>query len=201
MARVFDINNIITSVIGLPSVAVFIHDDSLKLFETLGITSKIIAWMLLLAVLSVFLFQIYRIIFDPSKTVCRNNKQIDRKLLSIIQEPGNTCVLSRNLSWANGSEIMDALSQKARSGDLTLFVSQENQASTTLKNSGAKVVPYKGAVPKCRFTIKGYGGAASRVYIAKVNSPNHHVIYLHSDKDDVTLRLAEDLVHMLEAKA
>lgn len=201
MVRIFAINNVIASVIGLPSAAIFILEDNLKVFRTLGISSEIVAWIILIVVFFVFICQIFQLIFDPTKTVCRNSKQIDQKLLSIIEEPGNTCILSRNLSWADGFGIMNALLQKARSGDLTLFVSQENEASNKLKQAGANVIPYNGAVPKCRFTIKGYGGAASRLYIAKANSPKNHVIHLYSDKDDLTLRLAEDLVHMLEAKA
>jgi hypothetical protein len=201
MVRIFSINNVIASVIGLPSAAVFILEDNLKVFQTLGITSEIVAWVILAMVFSIFMCQIFQLIFDPTKTVCRNSKQIDQKLLSIIEEPGNTCILSRNLSWADGFGIMNALSQKASNGDLTLFVNQENEASNTLKQAGANVILYNGAVPKCRFTIKGYGGAASRLYIAKANSPKNHVIHLHSDKDDLTLRLAEDLVRMLEAKA
>lgn len=96
---------------------------------------------------------------------------------------------------------MDSLSKKAESGDLTVLVNEENNTTTRLRDRGAKILVYEGIIPKCRFTIKGYKGASSRLYIAKADSPDRHVIFRHSEKDDVTLRLAEDLVQILEAKS
>lgn len=182
-------------------MAVFISEDNLHVFKYFGPPSKLIAWLALSIVVITLLLQIWKIIFDPTRTICRNVLEVNRKMLSIVAEDGNTCILSRNLSWADGQGLMDALLRKAKSGDLTLFVNQENKASSKLKEAGAKVVLYKGSIPKCRFTIKGHGSAHSRLYIAKANSPSHHVIHLHSEKDDVTLRLAEDLIHMLDAKS
>lgn len=199
MEKTFQINNIITSIFGLPTMALFIHQDNLGIFKEIGPASLVIAWMALAVVILISMIQIWKVIFDPEKTICRGDLEINQKMLSIVEEAGNTCILSRNLSWANGHGIMDALLRKAKSGDLTLFIHQENKETRKLTSSGARVVPYKGVIPKCRFTIKGYGGANSRLYIAKANSPDHHIIFRHSDKDDVTLRLAEDLVRILEA--
>lgn len=95
---------------------------------------------------------------------------------------------------------MDSLSQKAKSGDLTVLVNEENEATVTLRDQGAKILVYEGVIPKCRFTVKGYRGINSRLYIAKADSPDRHVIFRHSEKDDVTLLLAEDLIHILETK-
>ncbi|WP_407496103.1 hypothetical protein [Pseudooceanicola sp. MF1-13] len=201
MKKTFQVNNILIALLGLPTMAVFIYEDSLGLFEKLPQWVANLAWLLVAIAIILSVWQLCTLLIDRSVTVCKGEISINKKMLSIINEPGNTCIVSRNLSWASGKIIMESLNKKAQSGDLTVLVSEENGTSETLKGRGAKILVYGGVIPKCRFTIKGHKGANSRLYIAKADSADRHVIFRHSEKDDVTLRLAEDLVHILEAKA
>jgi hypothetical protein len=201
MQKTFQMNHILIALLGLPTMAVFIYDDSVGLFAALPLWVTSLAWLLVFAAIILSVWQTCALFFDSNMTVCKGEISINDKMFSIIDEPGNTCIVSRNLSWTDGQRIMDSLSQKAKSGDLTVLVSEENETTAKLKDRGAKILVYGGAIPKCRFTIKGYKGANSRLYIAKADSPDRHVIFRHSEKDDVTLRLAEDLVHILETKA
>ncbi|MEH6645278.1 hypothetical protein [Sulfitobacter sp.] len=194
-------NNILIALLGLPTMAVFIYEDSVELFSKIPPIFTGLAWLLVCAAIILSFWQAFSLFFNGDVTVCKGQISINDKMYSIIDEPGNTCIVSRNLSWTDGQRIMDSLKQKAKSGDLTILVNEDNETTTKLRAQGAKILVYNGAIPKCRFTIKGYKGANSRLYIAKANSPDRHVIFRHSEKDDVTLRLAEDLVHILETKA
>lgn len=201
MQIAFQVNHILIALLGLPTMAVFIYDDSVGLFEALPLWVTHLAWLLVFAAIILSVWQACTLLFDSNVTVCKGENRINNKMFSIIDEPGNTCIVSRNLSWTNEQRVMDSLSQKALSGDLTVLVSEVNNTTAALRDRGAKIVVYEGVIPKCRFTIKGYKGANSRLYIAKAESPDRHVIFRHSEKDDVTLRLAEDLVEILEAKS
>lgn len=201
MQKTFQVNHILIAILGLPTMAVFIYDDSVGLFAAIPPWVTNLAWLLVFVAIILSVWQACALFFDSNVTICKGEISINDKMFSIIDEPGNTCIVSRNLSWTDGQRIMDSLSQKAKSGDLTVLVNEENETTATLRERGAKILVYGGVIPKCRFTIKGYKGANSRLYIAKADSPDRHVIFRHSEKDDVTLRLAEDLVQILETKA
>lgn len=198
--KTLGIKDALMSVLGIPTMTVFVHEDPLKIFENISPVYSSIFWVMIILAIFLSLFQFVTLFYNPSIIKCKGEIQINEKMLSITKEAGNTCILSRNMSWANGRNVMEALKNKARNGDLTLFVNEDNKTTKTLKEHGANVIVYKGAIPRCRFTIKGYKGGHARLYIAKVNSPDRHVIHHHTKADDVTLKLAEDLVHVLEAK-
>lgn len=201
MQKAFQANHILITVLGLPTMIVFINKDTAGWFASGPAWVTYLAWLFVIVAIILSLWQAVTLFFDRNVTVCKGENKINEKMFSIIDEPGNTCIVSRNLSWAGGEGIMESLSQKAKSKDLTILVSEENDVTKNLRDQGAEILVYGGVIPKCRFTIKGYKGVNSRLYIAKAESPERHIIFRHSEKDDVTLRLAEDLVNILEAQA
>lgn len=201
MQRAFQVNHILIALLGLPTMVVFIYEDSVGLFSGLPPFFTSIAWLLIVLAIGLCMWQVVSLLFDRDVTVCNGEISINDKMFSIIDEPGNTCIVSRNLSWTEENRIMDSLKKKAKDGDLSIFVNEENDTVKTLRDHGAQVTVYNGAIPKCRFTIKGYKGANSRLYIAKANTPERHVIFRHSEKDDVTLKLAEDVVNILASNS
>lgn len=201
MQKAFQVNHLLIAILGLPTMVVFIYEDSVGLFSNFPPAVTVVAWLLVSLAIGLCIWQAISLIFDRDVTVCKGEISINQKMFSIIDEPGNTCIVSRNLSWTDEHRIMDSLKKKAKDGDLSIFVNEENDTVKTLREHGAQVTVYNGFIPKCRFTIKGYKGANSRLYIAKANTPERHVIYRHSEKDDVTLKLAEDVVDILASNS
>lgn len=201
MLEVFKVNRILISILGLTSLAIVIRDDVFNLNEMFAGWFEVVSWILLIVVIVIAVFEACLAIYDPNRKICRGDVQINQKMLEIVSQSGNTCILSRNFSWVGGAGIMEELMRKAKAGDLTLILNQEGDATKKLRSAGAKVVVYKGVIPKCRFTIKGYSGNHPTLYIAVNSTPERHVIYRYKNKNDIALRLAEDLVHILEKYA
>jgi len=93
-------------------MAVFIYEDSVGLFSILPPWVANLAWLLVLAAIVLSVWQACSLFFDSDVTVCKGEISINDKMFSIIDEPGNTCIVSRNLSWTDGQRIMDSLKQK-----------------------------------------------------------------------------------------
>jgi hypothetical protein len=120
--------------------------------------------------------------------------QIRAYLVKWISSGGNAAILSRNMSWVD-EHALQLLRERAKSGDLALYVPQSTGAVQGLAEQGATVHEYGGQATKARFTIVNAGRGDARVAIGAVVG-GKHVIREYGAGDPV-LVVAQDLLDRL----
>jgi len=169
-------------------------------------TKQHIVEMLLLAailgfVTLIMIFDAWTVYRHLRKTYKPNSAEITVYLCKKIKEAGRIAIFSRDISWViSGSYAEKLLMDKARSGELILFVQTTTLIAQKLAEAGADVKTYEelpGYKPKARFTILDYEKTGSRVLIG-YPSNGSHLIREFNDSDRATVDLVETFVQFAE---
>jgi hypothetical protein len=120
-----------------------------------------------------------------------------------LSSGGQSAVFSHDLSWVSpGSRILNVLEQKARAGELVLFVGRTPDVVKDLVRSGATVFDYSRLdfKPRSRFTIVDKDKAGARMAIGLAEG-DKHVIRVYRADNHAIMALGEDLVRLAERLA
>jgi hypothetical protein len=117
-----------------------------------------------------------------------------------ISKSGRIAIWSRDLTWANVSEVRELLLEKARNHELTLCVPRGTALTTELTEAGADVYVYGVGdyVPASRFTIADFERHGARVAVGRAEG-DLHVIEEFDASTHPAFYLAQDLVNLVRA--
>ena len=118
-------------------------------------------------------------------------------LVHWIKNGGRVAIWTRDMSWAEDSEMNELLRLKAQSRELIICLPNETETTEKLRKYGAEVVAY-GAwdSPITSFTITNYSRAGSRVAIGR-RKGNLHIIQEFSAEQHSAFDMASDLVRLV----
>ena len=143
-----------------------------------------------------------------NETVCRSDEEIKQVMRQLIQTDGQTCIMSRNLTWVDDELEKEIYKKK---DDLLIFVSRKSELTERLKAHEVRVKYYgkTGFVPKTRFTVLRYTRNNPQVAIANTQDTVRrgaaltHTIYETSDEgsrhDRWINSLALDMIRLCES--
>jgi hypothetical protein len=126
------------------------------------------------------------------------DKGIREYMVKWISQGGRTAIVSRNLTWVEdgpNTPTRKLLIDRARAGDLAVYVPEDTSVASALKKDGATVTVFGNPATRTRFTIINDGRADARVAIG-ADIDGKHVIREYGAGDPV-LMLAQDLVAIL----
>lgn len=141
----------------------------------------------------------------PFRRFSLNKKQdINKFLVDKIKKTGSVAIFSRDFTWVEkNTEQYILLKDKAKRGELFIFLENETDISKDLSSNGATVKVYKkyirkGFEPKSRFTILNYKGTGKTTLIG-ASDDEKHTIYTLKSKDNTELHtLVEEYVKLLD---
>lgn len=131
-----------------------------------------------------------------------NSEAIAEYMLNWLKSGGLAAVFSRNFNWVTpGSDVERILLQKAKRGELILFVSEEKDLTVQLREEGAAVYIYpKGYAPHSRFTIIDYKKNGSRIAIGAFEDGKHTIREYPLGPSPTSLAgVVTDLLYLAEA--
>jgi len=171
----------------------------------------IIAFYTIIAILSAILLAKEVItLFQERKRFFKIHEKgkIKSYLVDFIEKAGRTVILSRDLSWVDAS-IQSRIEDKARKGDLIIFIPKENDISKKLLRHGADI-RYFGellndpadSIIKSRFTIVQWDSNSARMtYPKQYHSTHYNFEYVLNDPTmDVSLDLVRLLIRLIPAQ-
>ena len=142
-----------------------------------------------------------------NETICRSDEEIKQVMKKLIQTDGQTCIMSRNLTWVD-DELEREICEKG--DDIQIFVNRKSRLTERLKNHHVRIKYYgkSGFVPKTRFTVLRYTRNNPQVAIANTQDTVRrgetltHTIYETSDNgsrhDRWINSLALDMISLCE---
>jgi len=123
---------------------------------------------------------------------------IRTSILRFLSQGQHAVIFTRDLSWAN-DEVVQALTQKASAGELTLCLPQPIALSKTLVDAGATAYYYGDLVTDAesfdgipRFTLVRPNTGDSELAFGRRRGDMHYIHYSR-DSADPALNLARDL--------
>lgn len=126
---------------------------------------------------------------------------VRRYLHGWIKHGGRVAIWTRDMSWAEHTDIRQTLRAKAKRGELILCLPELCDLAVELRAAGAEVCDYgKGLLetPASRFTIAHYGRDGAQVSVGRAYGENH-VIEEFSSGTHAAFCLAQDLVDVARA--
>ena len=137
----------------------------------------------------------------PTRTYSANDESgIRNYLFRWIKNGGRVAIWTRNMSWAEDSEMNQLLLSKAQAKELIICLPNDITKSDYLKLNGAEVVAYDTwDAPAVSFTIINYNRAGSRVAVGRA-SGNKHIIQEFSEGEHPAYYMAYDLVRMVRER-
>jgi len=129
----------------------------------------------------------------------KDEKEISQYMQKWVSKIGRTVIFTRDMSWANTSDIKAKLLEKSTSHELIICMPNKTKLAIELENAGAEVIEYKNInyTPKSRFTIIHYGRNDSKLAIGRTNQKGEHEISEFENGAHTQFHLAEDLVNIL----
>ena len=132
--------------------------------------------------------------------IYKGEKEIANYMLNWISEPGRTVILTRDMSWASSSNIMNKLIDKSRNKELMLFMFKKTKDAKTLEDLGAEVYEYYqlNFTPESRFTIIRFGRSDAKLAIGRTGNKGEHIITEFECGIHPQFHIALDLVTILK---
>ena len=170
-------------------------------FPLLNQTDHIEWWMIALLVIFALLTLLSIFILLRTRRGCRAYAVDDRSgirdyMRQWLEDGRRSAIWTRDMSWAEHSDIEDLLARKAISNDLIICLPQGTELTDRLKQSGAEVFLY-GALgsPATSFTIVNYERDGSRVAVGSRRGDVHLIQEFVAD-DSPVFHMAEDIVRL-----
>lgn len=154
-----------------------------------------LATVVAIAVGAVIIEDLVRTIGARPRVYAADSPKIRDYLVRWIRSGGKAAIVSRNMSWVD-AEVLAALTAKAQSGDLEIYMPASTEHVRDLVKHGAKLHEYGAAATRSRFTIVNAGRGDARVAIGAVVEGGKHVIREYNAGDPV-LVMAQDLLDRL----
>ncbi|WP_204910264.1 hypothetical protein [Microlunatus spumicola] len=179
---------------------------SLVAFFLLGWTPEndIPAWRWILLVIAVLAFGInirgdWLAYKAESAKIYQSGREIRDYMTSLLERGGRCAIFSRDLTWADHSDVRDLLNRKARRGELTLVLPKPTPLATELAAQGASLFTYPdlNCELRSRFTLVQLGTAAPSVAVGR---PQGETVLVEEfdERTHPVVTLAEDLRTVLE---
>lgn len=179
-------------------------------FEKHAIGTNILL-LLVCAYVGVFLgLDAYRAFLSREKsfdrTTTKGRKKIAEYICDQLQSSGSVSVFSKDLTWVvEHRPAEDVLAEKAKKGELTLYVEDETALTKRLRIAGAKLHYYggqkkKGFSPKSRFTILDATTGGTRIIVGSPSDGKHY-IRKYDKSDFEVVDLASDFISLLDCTA
>lgn len=128
----------------------------------------------------------------------RDDKHIRDYMYEWINNGGRVAIFSRDMSWANDSELLALLRHKAERDELSLYLPQKTELAEQLATLGAHLYTYPGLayVARTRFTIIHEGRSDAEVAIGRRVDGAHQIEEFAVGSSPV-FAMAEDLVEFV----
>lgn len=132
----------------------------------------------------------------------RASREIRDYMRALLDRGGRSAIFSRDLTWADHSDVKDVLLEKARRGELTIVLPRVVPVATELASAGAALFTYPALdyELRSRFTLVQLGTAApsvavgrpqgEHVYVEEFNERTHPVVTLAEDLHQVLKRIS-----------
>lgn len=166
--------------------------------------SNVPAWrwgLIALAVLAcaVNLREIYRGYRAESAKRYEAGRQIRDYMSTLLAGGGRSAIFSRDLTWADHSDVKSLLLQKAKRNELTLVLPRAIPFATELARAGASLFTYPDLnyELRSRFTLVQLGTAAPRVAVGRPEG-DHVFVEEFNERSHPVVTLAEDLHQVLK---
>ncbi|WP_433164674.1 hypothetical protein [Kribbella sp. CA-247076] len=129
----------------------------------------------------------------------KGHEAIRRYMYHWISNASSVAIFSRDLSWVSTDEMRNLLRQKARDGELHLFLPEEIRISEELQALGAEVYYYGNIdyVIRSRFTMININRNDTRVAIGRAQDGKHRVEEF-SELTDPAFNLSQDLLEIVK---
>lgn len=128
-----------------------------------------------------------------------DGREIRDYMRDLLAGGGRSAIFSRDLTWANHSDVKDLLFEKAHRGELTLVLPRDIPLAAELELAGAAVFTY----PKLnyelrsRFTLVQLGTTAPRVAVGRPVG-DRVLVEEFNERSHPVVTLAEDLHQVLK---
>lgn len=124
---------------------------------------------------------------------------VRRYMYHWINNASSVAIFSRDLSWVSTDDMRNLLRQKARDGELHLFLPEEIRISEELQTLGAEVYYYGNIdyVIRSRFTMININRNDTRVAIGRAQEGKHQVEEF-SELTDPAFNLSQDLLEIVK---
>lgn len=160
---------------------------------------QVILWVLVAVAIITIIIDVRNFNTKKPLRFTPNSKEVKEYMCTWLKSGGRAAVFSRDLSWAErNSEAEKILKEKAKRGELVLFVHVQTEIVSELQKLGANVHQYhKTFEPKARFTIVDYGRDGARLAIGLVEDKKHTIREYDARHPNV-MALANDLVTLAQ---
>jgi hypothetical protein len=160
---------------------------------------KIVLWLLVAIAAYTVVIDVKSFSAKRPKRFIPNSEKVNGYMCKWLNSGGRVAVFSRDLSWAQkNSKAEEILQNKAKNGELVLFVKVQTALTDQLKSLGAQVNQYpESFVPKARFTVVDYEKDGARLAIGLVED-NMHTIREYDTRHPNVMALANDLISLAQ---
>ncbi|MGC9195367.1 MAG: hypothetical protein ACP5IL_07925 [Syntrophobacteraceae bacterium] len=164
-------------------------------------------WAIFLIILALVCFVLFMVL-EFSTHRCRHiypktkTEEIKKYMHDWIKHGGRVAIWTRDMSWAQSTDMRNLLKEKATRNELILCLPAKNKLATELATCGAEVCDYGASLlesPNSRFTIVFFGKNGARVAVGRLDGDTHIIDEFDSGSHPA-FYLAADLVALVRAK-
>ncbi len=129
----------------------------------------------------------------------RSGREIRDYMRALLERGGRSAIFSRDLTWADHTDVKDLLMEKARREELTLVLPKAVPLAEDLASAGAALFTYPGLnyELRSRFTLVQLGTSAPSVAVGKPQG-QHVLVEEFNERSHPVVTLAEDLHQVLK---
>lgn len=159
-------------------------------------------WLLIVAAILACIVNLYEnwLAYRASKARrYRAGREIRDYMRDLLERGGRSAIFSRDLTWAEHSDVKDLLMQKAKRDELTLMLPREVPVARELARAGAQLFTYPGLdyELRSRFTLIQLGTTGPCVAVGR---PQGQEVFVEefNERSHPVVTLAEDLHQVLK---